>query len=277
MLKQVFFTGATGGLGEACVRALSATGRWQVFAGGTNEKKLAELKMLANVIPVYIDVTDNASVQGAKGLVSEHTKHVEAIVNFAGRSAMTSMVEGDCIQTTQMLLDINIMGMVRVNRIFFDLLIPDKSRIVNCSSESGWMTSQPFAAPYFFSKHAVESYSDSLRRELMFLNIPVIKLQPGSFQTNMTQNTLNGFAKTLHETLHYKSVLNRLKPLMTQELAHGNDPQKLARVVLRAMEAKHPRLSYRVGTGKQLLLLELLPEKWVDLLYKTLVRLLPER
>ncbi len=277
MLKQVFFSGATGGLGEVCVKALSATGQWQVFAAGTNDKKLSELQALPNVIPVHIDVTEDASVQDAKKLVSKNTKHLNAIVNFAGRSAMASMVEGDCIQTTQTLLNVNVMGMVRVNRIFFDLLLPNQSRIVNCSSESGWMTSQPFAAPYFLSKRAVESYSDSLRRELMFLNIPVIKIQPGSFQTNMTQSTLAGFTQTLHETKLFHDVLRKLNPLMTRELAHGNDPKKLAHIVLRALEARHPRLRYRVGTGKQLLMLELLPEKWVDLLYKTLVRLLPKK
>ena len=275
MLKQVFFTGATGGLGEVCVKALSLTGRWQVFAAGTNEKKLAELSKFANVIPICMDVTADASVQEAKEFVSGHTKHLDAIINFAGRSAMTSMVEGDCVNTTQALLDINVLGMIRVNRIFFDLLAPCKSRIINCSSEAGWMTSQPFAAPYFLSKRAVEAYSDSLRRELMFLKIPVVKIQPGSFQTNMTQSTLAGFHKMLHETRHYQSVLNRLKPLMTKELAHGSDPKKLAQVVLRALEAKHPRLRYRIGTGKQLLMLELLPEKWVDLLYQALLKLLP--
>ena len=39
-MKQVFFTGATGGLGEACVRALASARGWRVFAGGTSEAKL---------------------------------------------------------------------------------------------------------------------------------------------------------------------------------------------------------------------------------------------
>ena len=277
MLKQVLFTGATGGLGEACVKALSAAGGWKVFAAGTNEKKLAELKLLPNVIPVYMNVTEDISVEKAKTLIFEHTGHLDAIINFAGRSVMTSMIEGNCIQETQTLLEINVMGMVRVNRIFFDMLIKCKSRIINCSSESGWMTSQPFAAPYFLSKRAVEAYSDSLRRELMFLHIPVIKIQPGSYQTNMTQNTMASFSKTLKETQYYATVLNKLKPMMTKELAHGNNPAKLARTILLALEARHPRLHYRVGTGRQLLMLELLPEKWVDILYKTLVKLLPEK
>jgi short-subunit dehydrogenase len=139
------------------------------------------------------------------------------------------------------------------------------------------MTAQPFAAPYFLSKRAVEAYSDSLRRELMFLNIPVIKIQPGSFQTNMTQNTLAGFTQTLSDTKYYKNVLSRLKPLMMQELKLDNDTGKLANVVLHALEVKHPRIKYRVGTGKMLAMLELLPEKGVDIMYKWLLRLLPKK
>ena len=277
MKKYVLFTGATGGLGEVCVKALSQTSRWTVFAAGTNTDKLDGYRSLANVIPLQMDITDDISVLAAQKIVAEHTDKLDAIVNFAGRSAFVSMVEGGCVELTQRLLDVNVLGMIRVNRMFFEMLYKGRGRIINCSSEAGWMTAQPFAAPYFLSKRAVESYSDSLRRELMFLGIPVIKIQPGSFQTNMTQNTLAGFEQTLTETRYYKSVLSRLKPLMMQELRHGNDANRLAKTVLRALEAKHPRIRYRVGTGKMLAMLELLPEKGVDLVYKWLLRLLPDR
>jgi NAD(P)-dependent dehydrogenase (short-subunit alcohol dehydrogenase family) len=277
MMKYVLFTGATGGLGEVCVKALSQTSRFTVFAAGTNTKKLEEFRVLANVIPLHMDITDDKSVLAAQKAVAEHTDRLDAIVNFAGRSAFASMVEGDSIELAQRLLDVNVMGMIRVNRVFFEMLLEGKGRIINCSSEAGWMTAQPFAAPYFLSKRAVEAYSDSLRRELMFLGIPVIKIQPGSFQTNMTQNTLAGFYQTLNETKYYKSVLSRLKPLMTQELKHDNDANKLAKVVLRALNAKHPKLKYRVGTGKMLAMLELFPEKGVDLLYQWMLRLMPDK
>jgi NAD(P)-dependent dehydrogenase (short-subunit alcohol dehydrogenase family) len=277
MMKYVLFTGATGGLGEVCTKILSQTSRWTVFAAGTNTDKLAGYKSLANVVPLHIDITDDLSVQAAQKNVAEHTDRLDAVVNFAGRSAFASMVEGDCVSLAQRLLEVNVMGMIRVNRVFFEMLLKGKGRIINCSSEAGWMTAQPFAAPYFLSKRAVEAYSDSLRRELMFLGIPVIKIQPGSFQTNMTQNTLAGFHQTLSDTKYYKNVLSRLKPLMMQELKHNNDSNKLAKVVLRALESKHPRIKYRVGTGKMLAMLELLPEKGVDLVYQWLLRLLPAR
>ncbi len=277
MMEYVLFTGATGGLGEVCVKALSYTNRFTVFAAGTNDDKLSGYNSLANVIPLHMDITDDFSVLAAQKTIAEHTDSLAAIVNFAGRSAFASMVEGSSVELSQRLLDVNVMGMIRVNRMFFEMLLKGRGRIINCSSEAGWMTAQPFAAPYFLSKRAVETYSDSLRRELMFLGIPVIKIQPGSFQTNMTQNTLAGFHQTLSETKYYRNVLSRLKPLMMQELKHNNDASKLAKVVLRALNAKHPKIKYRVGTGKMLAMLELLPEKGVDLLYKWLLTLMPQR
>ena len=56
------------------------------------------------------------------------------------------------------------------------------------------------------------------------------------------------------------------------ELNHKNDPRHLVKTVIKAMESKHPKLQYRVGTGKRLLMLELLPEKWIDKVYRLILK-----
>jgi short-subunit dehydrogenase len=178
------------------------------------------------------------------------------------------MVEGDCVAATEKLLDINVTGMVRVNRVFFELVRAGGGRIINCSSEAGWGKSQPFAAPYYLSKRAVEAYNDSLRRELMFLGVPVVKIQPGPFKTNLMGDISNGFEKTLSETAYYGDVLSRMKPMMTAEISHGSNPELLAKVMIKALEAKRPRLCYRVGTGKLTAILAWLPEGAVDAMYR---------
>jgi hypothetical protein len=62
-----------------------------------------------------------------------------------------------------------------------------------------------------------------------------------------------------------------MKPLMTQELQGGSDPAKLAAVLVKAVKAPHPRLAYRVGTGKLLAILEILPDRWLDAMYKAMM------
>jgi len=190
------------------------------------------------------------------------------VANFAGLTAFTPLTEGDAVAICQRLLDINVMGTVRTNAIFFDLIEAGRGRILNCSSSAGWMTAQPFAGPYVLSKRAIEAYSDSLRRELGFLGIPVIKIQPGSYRTAITDEVSKGFDRVLAGETRYREPLARMKPLMEQTLRRSGNPADLARVVVRALEAKHPHIRYRKGSGLLLSLLELLPEPAIDLLYR---------
>ena len=140
-------------------------------------------------------------------------------------------------------------------------------RIINCSSEAGWMTPQPFVAPYFFTKHAVEAYNDSLRRELLHLGVPVIKIQPGAFKTGILDTASESFEKMLSETTYHKEVLARMKPMTTQELNKGGNPLRVAETLVKAVEAKHPKLKYRIETGKLLASMEILPDLWLDRIY----------
>jgi NAD(P)-dependent dehydrogenase (short-subunit alcohol dehydrogenase family) len=267
-MKTAFFTGATGGLGSLCVTALSKTRNWTIFAAGTNEPKLIELAQLPNVIPIMVDITSQESVLAAKNEILRHTDKLDAIVNFAGLTSFNSMIEGDCVAITEQLLAVNVMGTVRVNRLLFELVYAAHGRIINCSSEAGWMTSQPFAAPYFLSKRAIEAYNDSLRRELICLGIPVIKIQPGSFDTGLTRSVRKRYDDTLRDTRYYKKILQRMKPLMEWELNRKNDPVQLVKAMLHALESKHPRLQYRVGTGRLLASLEILPDRVLDGVYR---------
>jgi len=271
-MKYVLFTGATGDLGRCCIENIVSLGGWTVFAGGTNKAKLEELGKIENVIPVELDVTSEESIENVYKTVREHTYTLDAVVNFAGINVFTSMVEGDCVEAIERSLNINVMGMVRVNKRFFEMIRIGHGRIINCSSESGWMTPQPFNGPYTMSKYAVEAYNDSLRRELMYLNIPVIKIQPGSFKTQLTDKIYRDFDKVIETTNYYKKVLTTMKPMMTMELGLDHDPNKLAKKVIMALTAKLPRTKYKVCTGKLLMTLEFLPDKAVDIAYKAIVR-----
>ena len=134
------------------------------------------------------------------------------------------------------------------------------------------MTPQPFNGPYTFSKYAVEAYNDSLRRELMFLDIPVIKIQPGSFKTAMHGSTIKSFDKLISGTNHYRDVLETMKVMMQLELKMANDPKYLVKAVLDAVNSPHPRYMYRVKNSKLLGMVELVPSGMLDLMYKGILK-----
>lgn len=268
MMKYVLFTGATGGLGRLCVKALSESGGWTVFATGNNEKVLKELCSWKHVSALKMNVADQENVASAYQQIQQKTKHLNAIVNFAGLTDFTSLIEGDSITAVERNLAVNLVGTARVNRVFFEMLHRGNGRIINCSSESGWMTPAPFAGPYVLSKHALEAYNDSLRRELLYLKIPVVKIQPGAYDTELTQQVGRYCDELIAGSRYYKKLLVKMKPMMMSELNKKNNPEKLVRTVIRAMEAKHPKVKYRAGTSWRLAFLELFSDRQVDAIYR---------
>jgi len=264
-MKYALITGSNGGLGSACAAALTASG-WTVFAADI------ELGDAQGVVPIAMDVTDQSSIDAAKQAVQQETNTLDAVINLAGIHTMGSMIEGDIATTIGKLIDVNLLGMVRVNRTFFDMLVPGHSRIVNCSSECGYLKAQPFNGPYTVSKYAVEAYSDSLHRELLGLGIKVIKIQPGSFKTAMHTATLAGFDQLSATTQHHAKTLKKMQPLMTRELAHANDPADLAKVVLKAVESKRPKSNYRISNSGLLRLMQFVPNPILDAVYRSMMK-----
>lgn len=265
-MRYALVTGATSGLGDHVAKVLAQMG-WHVFACGRNETALQNLRDTTYETPVKMDVTDQESIDAEYQEICQQTDHLDAIINFSGVQKMGSLIESD-VKLTEDCLNVNLLGMVRVNKTFFPLVEKCHGRIVNCSSECGWMTPQPFNGPYTLSKYAVEAYNDSLRRELMFLDIPVIKIQPGSFKTAIFNSTLHSFDELIENTTHYKEVLSRMKVFMMIELKASNDPKYLVRAVIDAVTSPTPKRKYRVKNSKLLELVESMMPFAVDNMYK---------
>ena len=265
-MRYALVTGATSGLGKEIAIRLSESG-WCVFACGRNEKALVEIKKTTYCHPLKMDVVDQDSINEALEEVLKVTDHLNAIINFSGIQKMSSLIEGD-INIIKQSLDVNLLGMARVNKTFFPLIKKCNGIIINCSSECGWMTPQPFNGSYTLSKYAVEAYNDSLRRELMFLDIPVIKIQPGSFKTAMHGKTLDSFDKLINSTKMYREVLEKMKGMMLIELKMANEPEALIEAVMKAVNDPHPRQKYRVKNSPLLEVIEVMHPMTVDRLYK---------
>lgn len=269
-MKYALVTGATSGLGREIAVKLAESG-WSVFACGRSQKALDDISAKTYAIPLEMDVTSQDSINTALEEVKKVTDHLDAIINFSGVQKMSSLIEGD-IKIIEDTLDVNLLGMARVNKTFFPLVKECNGRIINCSSECGWMTPQPFNGSYTLSKYAVEAYNDSLRRELMFLDIPVIKIQPGSFKTAMHGKTVDSFDKLMNSTLMYRDVLEKMKGMMFIELKMANDPKYLVDAVLRAVNDPNPRQKYRVKNSPILGIVEVFHPLAVDATYKRVLK-----
>jgi len=258
----VFITGGAGGLGGATARYLGERG-WRVFAADCVEEALARIGKERNVTPVHVDVSDAASVERAARSLAQRVDGLDGVVNFAGILTVGSLIEIS-EEALRRVLDVNVMGTFRVNKALLPLVLARKGRIVNISSETGWQSGMPFNGPYGMSKHAIEAYSDSLRRELMFLGVPVIKIQPGPFKTEMVAGIEHHFARAAKASRHFGRLLRAVKGMTLAEEQKAHDPILIAETVHTALTARHPAGAYSVKPDPGRVAMNLLPDWIVD-------------
>ncbi|MBQ9518107.1 MAG: SDR family NAD(P)-dependent oxidoreductase [Eubacterium sp.] len=274
-MKYALITGAAGGLAGACVEELCKDECWTIFAADITQDGLNALVERTNdrVIPVVLDITSTESCNAAAKIIEETAGRLDVVVNAAGIHTMASLIEGNITETLEKMININLLGMVRVNKAMFPLIKEANGRIINFSSECGWEKPQPFNTPYAITKYAVEAYTIGLRRELNFLGIDVLKIQPGSFKTGMHNQATAGYDKLLQSTELYKPVLTVLKPLMSTAMAHPNDKKYLVQTVIKMINAKNPRTNYKCKNTWYLAAINPVPDKVIDFGYKKIVEL----
>ena len=265
-------TGGAGGLGGAMTKLLLDKG-WHVFVADFDAGALAKWQGHPQVSTLQLDVTDAHSVAKAAAYVGQVTTELDAVINFAGIMAVGSLVEMPP-ETIARILNVNVMGTVHVNHAFFPLIKrtgkrATSGRIVNISSETGWETTAPFNGPYSMSKFAIEAYTNALRRELQLLHIPVIKIQPGPFKTEMTGSISRVFAQAVAQSPTFGSYIARLGEMGADAEQNANPPQLLAEVIYGALSSRNPRANYSVKADALRAVLTYMPTRLADwILYR---------
>ncbi len=263
--RAIVITGAGGGLGGATARLFAERG-WRVFAADVNAPEPGR-----GIEPVQVDVTDAASVEALARRVADYAPNgLGAVVNFAGIMFVGALIDVD-EQQLRRIVEVNVLGTYRVNKALFESVRRGHGRIVNISSETGWQSALMLNGPYAMTKHAIEAYSDALRRELMFLNVPVIKVQPGPFRTDMVGGIPAAFDRAERESTHFRKLIGKVGGMAAKEQQRAHEPRVLAEAVWTAVTAARPRPAYRVGTDRRRAAMDRLPDRLTDVLLRRLL------
>lgn len=260
--KQALLIGALGGLGSATSLHLSKSA-WHVFAADQKEGIFDAYGQVENITPLQMDITQTESIEKAFKLISSQTSSLDAVIHMAGMLKIGSLAELP-VSELEKALDINLLGVYRANQHFLPLLLPPKGRIIILSSEVARQVAAPFNGIYTISKYALEAYSDALRRELAFLGIKVIKIQPGPFKTDMTKKAEQLFVEAHENSLHFKNNLSKGFSYLPKVYKKAHDPVYVARAISKALESSHPRTRYVLKPDIARMLLDRLPVKCAD-------------
>lgn len=270
--KSAVVTGASTGIGRAICAALISAG-WRVFGSVRKQADADALKAAlgAAFTPLLFDVTDDAAVKAAartvEGALGGRT--LGALINNAG-VAVGGPMRYLPLAELQRQLDVNLYGPIRATQAFLPALGADKKfagppgRIVNMSSVAGRMAS-PFMAPYAISKHALEAFSESLRRELIVHGIDVIVIGPGAIKTPIWAKADEIDVEAYRGT-EYFDLMSKMRETMQSYGGEGLPAEAVGALVRSALEDPRPKTRYAILKNKFMMwvLPNLLPKRVVD-------------
>lgn len=256
--KIAIVTGASSGIGQATAELLVNAG-YKVY--GTSRKGAQATPHAYKMIT--LDVNSEASIDAALKTVIEIEGRIDLLVNNAGFGVAPGGAEESSIEQTKKLFDTNFFGIVRMTRAVVPYMRKQgEGRIINIGSILGLIPA-PYMATYAATKHAVEGFSESLDHELRIRGIRVSVIEPGYTNTEFEANTQEVDSK-LDE---YNIARTALAKIIKVAVAGGDDPQVVAKVVLKAANAKHPKLRYAAGklASRLSLLRRFAPSALVDM------------
>ena len=268
MKKVILVTGASSGIGFDAAVALAKQGH-RVYAAARRVERMEPLKAFG-VVPLRMDVTDDASMEACVRTVLEAEGRIDALVNNAGYGYFGA-IENVPLEEARRQLEVNVFGLARLCQLVLPSMRAQGSgRIVNISSVAGKVVMY-FGGWYHVSKYSVEALSDALRMELKPFGIDVSMIEPGGIKTNWGIIAADHLAESSKGTPYEAEGLREsetMRKAYTMRLL--SKPSVVTRAISKAVNSRRPRARYRVGFGAGTLVFfhSLLPTRWWDALFR---------
>ena len=268
MTKVILITGASSGIGFDAAEAFARQGH-RVYAAARRVERMEPLRALG-VVPLRMDVTDDASMEAGVRTVLEAEGRIDALVNNAGYGYFGA-IENVPLEEARRQLEVNVFGLARLCQLVLPSMRAQGSgRIVNISSVAGKAVLY-FGGWYHVSKFSVEALSDALRMELKPFGIDVSMIEPGGIKTNWGIIAADHLAESSKDTPYEAEGLRESETMRkAYSMRLLSNPSVVTRAISKAVNSRHPRARYRVGFGAGTLLFlhAILPTRWWDALFR---------
>ena len=188
--KVVIITGASSGIGAATARSLSSVG-CKVSLAARSEERLHALaaEIGSSALAVPTDITVGSEVANLIAQTLEQFGRIDVLFANAGIYIPGQVAEGDPDAWAN-LIDVNINGMFRCVRAVLPHLLAQGSGDILVTSSISGCVDIVWEPIYSASKHAVQSFVHTLRRQVAEAGVRVGAIAPG-----MVANELWGFTQ----------------------------------------------------------------------------------
>ena len=263
-MKVVLITGASSGIGFDAARALARQG-YKVYAAARRVERMEPLRE-DGVVPVRMDVTDEASMRAGVDAVLEQEGRIDVLVNNAGYGYF-GPVETVSMEEARRQLEVNVFGLARLSQLVLPAMRAQGSgRIINVASVAGKSVLY-YGGWYHVTKYSVEALSDAMRMELKPFGIDVVIIEPGLIRTDWGHIAADHLEESTVGTAYAETGGNMARNMhYMYDLKWPAGPRVVTRALLRAVKSRRPKVRYRIGTGAGSLVFFhwLLPSRWWD-------------
>ena len=245
--QVIWITGASSGIGEALVKALSRAGARLVLSSRkeselqrVKDECIAEGASGGDLLVLPLDVLDCAAMPAAVQTVLNAFGRIDKLVNNAGTSQRSFCLDTD-LEVYRTMFELNVLGQIALTKAVLPVMVEQGSGHLLVTSSVAGKVGVPLRTGYCAAKHAVMGFFDALRTEVAHLGIRVTTITPGFIRTNIGANALDGSGKSFN------------KPDV--DIDGGMDVTECAGVILQGLTDGLEEIS--VGSGPEMGLLEL--------------------
>src|SRR5215208_7756077 len=184
-------TGASSGIGEATVRALSRAGASVALGARRGDRLHALADSLDGRSFVHeVDVSYEDQARGFVQAAHDELGGLDILVNNAGVMLLGPVADADTEEWRRM-IGVNLLGLLYCTHAVLPLIGANGGGdIVNVSSVAG-RRADAGAAVYNMTKFGVHAFSEALRQEALHADIRVTTVAPGFVETELQGHNTN--------------------------------------------------------------------------------------
>jgi short-subunit dehydrogenase len=242
IVRKVFLTGASSGIGLATAKLLVAQGH-EVW--GTS-RDLERIPKMPGWHPVRLDLGDPLCVEEAFNAALTEAGYFDVLINNAGAGHF-GPAEIVPMETIASQFQILVFSQIQLMRLALrGMQTRGEGLIINVTSLASRLP-VPFMAAYNAAKAAMASFTMSIQLELANSRVHVVDLQPGDICTQFNHSVI----KSTKADRRYDTKIAKTWEVVERNMKNAPTPDLVARHVLRLIDALHPPPRITVGDAFQ--------------------------
>ena len=253
---NVFVTGASSGIGQACALAFAKNGCAVTGVSRNTEETSQSFPGGGSLTMRRLDVTDEEAVRSfIEGLPGVDIAVLCAGMGVAGPAESTSS------EMTRRQMEVNYFGTLNAAQPCLTRMRNQQRGLLLVIGSIAGRVSIPMQSQYSASKYALEAFTDAVRMEMKQYGVRACIIEPGDTKTGFTDARVT--QDMTERDRDYGSTLRKSIAKMAADEQNGRSPDSVAKVALALAGRKDPPARVPVGAEYKALmvLLRILPDR----------------